>query len=81
MKKGFNRKKKSSVEYPNIPSAIRPVPHRQKQTVLQSGVNVCSFRSHQQSLAQFFSMERGLVYCADVGGIMQKFGYSHRPEE
>ena len=27
IKKGFNRKKKSVIEYPNIPSAIRPVPH------------------------------------------------------
>ena len=27
MKKGFNRKKKSLIEYPNTPSAIRPVPH------------------------------------------------------
>ena len=27
IKKGFNRKKKSVLEYPNIPSAIRPVPH------------------------------------------------------
>ena len=27
MKKGFNRKKKSLIEYPDIPSAIRPVPH------------------------------------------------------
>ena len=26
MKKGFNRKK-SSIEYPSMPSAIRPVPH------------------------------------------------------
>ena len=26
MKKGFNRKK-CVIEYPNIPSAIRPVPH------------------------------------------------------
>ena len=25
--KGFNRKKKSVIEYLNIPSAIRPVPH------------------------------------------------------
>ena len=27
MKKGFNKKKKSVIEYPNIPSAIRPVSH------------------------------------------------------
>ena len=27
IKKGFNRKKKSVIEYPNIPSAIRPIPH------------------------------------------------------
>ena len=27
MKKGFNRKKKSFIEYPDILSAIRPVPH------------------------------------------------------
>ena len=26
-------------------------------------------------------MKGGLVYCTDVGGIMQEFGYSHRPEE
>ena len=49
--------------------------------LLQSGVKFCSFHSHQQSLAQFFSMKGGLVYCTDVGGIMQEFGYSHRPEE
>ena len=27
MKKGFNRKKKSLIGYPEIPPAIRPVPH------------------------------------------------------
>ena len=26
-------------------------------------------------------MKGGLVYCTDVGSIMQEFGYSHRPEE
>ena len=154
MKKGFNRKKKSVIEYPNIPSAIRPVRHsdelpipepreiellssddaesseersvsepctsrnkefsittephlinesklnallrdldlpkvkakllasRLKQwDLLQSGVKVCSFRTRQQSLAQFFSMKGGLIYCTDIGGVMQEFGYSHRPEE
>ena len=154
MKKGFNRKKKSVIEYPNIPSAIRPVRHsdelpipepreidllslddaesleecsvsepctstneefgittephlinkselndlvrdldlpkvkaellasRLKQwNLLQSGAKVCSFRTRQQSLAQFFSMKGGLVYCTDIGGIMQEFGYSHRPEQ
>ena len=49
--------------------------------LLQSGVKVCNFCTRQQSLAQFFSMKGGLVYCTDVGGIMQEFGYSHRPEE
>ena len=49
--------------------------------LLQSGVKVGSFHTPQQSLAQFFSMKGGLVYCTDVGGIMQKFGYSHRPKE
>ena len=154
MKKGFNRKKKSVIEYPNIPSAIRPIHHsdelpipepreidllssddaesseecnvsepctstneefgiitephlmneselndlvrdldlpkdkaellasRLKQwNLLQSGVKVCSFRTRQQFLAQFFSMKGGLVYCTDIGGIMQEFGYSHIPEE
>ena len=154
IKKGFNRKKKSVIEYSNIPSAICPVPHSDKLPIpeqreidllssdnaesskeysvsesctsrnkkfdittephlinesklnvlvrdldlpkvkakllasrlkqwnlLQSGVKVCSFRTRQQSLAQFFSMKGGLVYCTDVGGIMQEFGYSHRPVE
>ena len=131
IKKGFNRKKKSVIEYPNIPSAIRPIPHsdelpipepreidllssdnaesseecsvsepctsrnkkfgittkphlinesklndlvrdldlpkvkaellasRLKQwNLLQSGVKVSSFRTRQQSLAQFFQHER-----------------------
>jgi len=42
--------------------------------LLQIGVNVCSFRTHQQSLAQFFSMKGGLglVYCTDANGIMQE---------
>ena len=26
-------------------------------------------------------MKGGLVHCTDVNGIMQEFGYSHRPEE
>ena len=153
MKKGFNRKK-SVIEYPNIPSAIRPVRHsdelpipepreidllssddaesseersvsepctsrnkefnittephlinesklndlvrdldlpkvkekllasRLKQwNLLQSNVKVCSFRTRQQSLAQFFSMKGGLIYGTDIGGVMQKFGYSHRPKK
>ena len=49
--------------------------------LLQSGVKICSFCTRQQSLAQFFSMKGGLVYCIDVGDIMQEFGYCHRPEE
>ena len=49
--------------------------------LFQSDVKVCSFCTRQPSLAQFFSMKEGLVYCIDVGGIMQEFGYSHRPEE
>ena len=32
MKKGFNRKK-SVIKYPNIPSAIRPVPHSDKRPI------------------------------------------------
>ena len=153
-KNEFNRKKKSVIEYLNIPSAIRPVPHsdelpipepretdllssddaesseecsvskpctsrneefgitpephlinecelndlvrdlnlpkvkaellasRLKQwNLLQSGVKVFSFRTCQQSLAQFFSMKGRLVYCTDIVGIMQEFEYSHRTEE
>jgi len=49
--------------------------------LLQSGVNICSFRKRQQSSAHFFSMKGGLVYCTDVGGIMQKLGSTHRLEE
>ena len=154
IKKGFNNNKKFVIEYPNIPSAIRPVPHNDELLILEPreidllssddeesseessvsesctsrneefgittephlineselnnlvrdsdfpkvktelldsrlkqwnlllrGVKVCSFRTRQQFLAQFFSMIGGLVYCTDVGGIMQEFGYSHRPEE
>ena len=49
--------------------------------MLQSGFNVCSFRTRQQSLAQFFSMKWGLAYCTDVDSIMQELEYSHRSEE
>ena len=156
LKKGYNKKKKNSIQYPNIPSALRPVSHsaelpapepcikssdeaesmgdssscnsescslkqdefvenastsephlineselndlvrdldlpiseaellgsRLKQWgLLEKGVNVSSFRTRQQSFAQFFSMTEGLVFCNDVDGIMEKFGSSHKPEE
>ena len=147
MKKGFNRKKKSVIEYSDIPSAICPVPYSDKLPIpeqreidllssdnaesseeysvselctsrnkkfdittethlinesklndlvrdldlpkvkaellasrlkqwnlLQSGVKVCSFCTRQQSLAQFFSMKGGLVYCTDVGGLCKNLG-------
>ena len=156
MKKGFNRKKKSLIEYPDIPSVIRPVPHsdqlltpeqckidqlcsddaesseessisdpctsrnkkfgitsqphsinesglndlvsdldfpkfkadllasRLKQwNFFQSGVNVCSFRKRQQSLALFFSMKGELVRVIlhSVNGIMQELGNSYKPKK
>ena len=46
--------------------------------LLQNDVNVCTFRT---VLCPLFNMKGRLVYCIDVGGIMQKFGYSQRPEE
>ena len=43
---------------------------RLKQWILlQSGINVCSFRTLQQSFAQFVNIKGELVYCTDVNGI------------
>ena len=153
IKKGFNRKK-SVIEYPNIPSAICPLPHSDELPIPEpreidllssdyaesseecSVSEPCTSRNkefgittephlideselhdllrdldlpnvkaelfasrlnsgicfkvvskfvvfvHVNSLwSSFFSMKGGLVYCTDVYGIMQEFGYSHRPEE
>ena len=68
------------LDFPKV--KVELLASRLKQwNLLQSGIKVCSFRTRQQSLVQFFSMKGGLVYCTDTGGIMQEFGYSHRPEE
>ena len=49
--------------------------------LLQSSVNVCSFRTRQQSFAHFFRVKGELVYCTDVDGIMQELENSTKPEE
>jgi len=49
--------------------------------LLQSGVNICIFRTRQQSLAQIFSIKGGLVYYTDADGTLKELGYSHRSEE
>jgi len=43
--------------------------------------SLAQFLALLQSLAIVFSMKAWLVYCTDVGGIMQELEYSHRREE
>ena len=70
----------SDLNLPNVKAEL--LASRLKQlNLLQSGVNICSFCTREQSLAKFVSMKGELVYCTDVCGIMQEFGYSHTPEE
>jgi hypothetical protein len=39
------------------------------------------YRKRQEDLVQFFRMERGLVACTDIDGLMQIFNINHNPLE
>ena len=37
------------------------------------------YRKRHENLVHFFKMERGLVACTDINGLMQTFGINHNP--
>ena len=37
------------------------------------------YRKRHEDLVQFFKMERGLVACTDIDGLMQKLSINHIP--
>jgi len=51
----------------------------QKWNLLQENVRISVYRKRYEDLVQFFKMERGLVACSDIGGLMQTLNINHNP--
>ncbi|UYV66834.1 hypothetical protein LAZ67_4003034 [Cordylochernes scorpioides] len=92
---GITSKSRHTVEYPDLPSAMRPVPHSDILPVPQPPENVIfsdddSDRREQQwddtnfeadEFQDIYSQENDLVYCNDVVSLMEALGHDHDTEE
>jgi len=47
--------------------------------LLKEYVRISVYRKGHEDLVQFFKMERGLVACTDIDGLMQTFNINHNP--
>jgi len=51
----------------------------QQWNLLKENVRIDAYRKMHGDLVQFFKMERGLVACTDVDGLMQTLNINHNP--
>ena len=58
-----------------------PVSRLKQWNLLEKNVRISSFLSRQQHLVPFFRNEDDLVFCYDVGGLMNALGIKHDPQE
>ena len=147
--RGFNKKNKYKICYPNLKSAIRPVPHGanvpvpipsspphsesessevggtseaetdeifdeelsdapqlfsqaelndltrdlnlskdasqilasrlKEKNLLQKNTNFAWYRNREYEFTEFFCQEKAVVYCNNVGGLVEKFGLTYQP--
>lgn len=49
--------------------------------LLASGTSIYQYRIRDQQFAKFFKQEEDLVYCHDIGGLMNEFGIEYKNEE
>jgi len=47
--------------------------------LLKENVRICVYRKRHEDLVHFFKMERGLVACNDIDGLMQTLNINHNP--
>ena len=46
---------------------------------MKENVRISVYRTRHEDLVQFFKMERGLVACTDIDGLMQTLNINHNP--
>jgi hypothetical protein len=51
----------------------------QQWNLLKENVRISVYRKRHEDLVQFFKMERGLVVCTDIDGLMQTLSINHIP--
>jgi hypothetical protein len=51
----------------------------QQWNILEENVRISVYRKRHEGLVQFFKMERGLVACNDIDGVMQTLNINHNP--
>jgi len=51
----------------------------QQWNLLKKNVRISVYRKMHEDLVQFFKMERGLVVCTDIDGLMQTLNINHNP--
>ena len=51
----------------------------QKWSLLKENVRISVYRKRHEDLVQFLKMERGLVACIDIDGLMQTLSVNHNP--
>jgi hypothetical protein len=51
----------------------------QQWNLLKENVRISVYRERHEDLVQFFKMERGLVACTDIDGLMQTLNINHNP--
>ena len=53
-----------------------------EKNLLQPGTNITFYRRREKDLLPYFSKENNLVFCNDVGGLLQKMGLAeYNPQE
>jgi hypothetical protein len=51
----------------------------QQWNLLKENVRISLYYKRHEDLVQFFKMERGLVACTDIDGLMQTLSINHNP--
>jgi len=51
----------------------------QQWNLLKENVGISVYRKRHEDLVNFFKMERGLVACIDIDGLMQTLSINHIP--
>lgn len=49
--------------------------------MLKAETKVTYYRDRNKPLMKFFKKENSIVYCQDIDGLMESFGFVHNPEE
>jgi len=53
----------------------------QEKHLLEYGTSICHYRTRDQQFAQFFKQEDDLVYCHDIGSLINEFGIEYKKED